>query len=134
MKLTFGLTALAGLSLLAMSANAQTRNLSLVEGTACAYLSAQIEESGQVNEELLNEISDAQASNGGRGNKTLVSNLSFHREQLVLKRQILIQEYAQRCSTGKMTATNLRRICRTDSGPFDFSKTVFCKPLIDAGL
>jgi len=109
----------------------QAKNLTLVEGTACAYLSQEIEKSGDINNQLLNEISDADAKDG-KANRRLVDRLSFHRDKLVDRRSMLISDYQLKCSTGQMSYPQLRQICTSVGNNFDFSQTVFCKPYREA--
>ncbi|MEQ8179894.1 MAG: hypothetical protein RIC52_02820 [Amphiplicatus sp.] len=117
------------------------RQLTLVEGSACAFLSHQIETQGVRNESILNNLGDAQVEAAANRSKKATADaakaadrLAYHYEQVVALRKSWIDDYEQTCTLGRMSLTDLKRVCRTDSGAFDFSKTSFCKPLRDAGL
>ncbi len=117
------------------------RQLTLVEGAACAFLSYQIEAQGLKNEFILNELGDAQIDAAANTSKQATAEavkradrIAYHYEQMVALRKLWIDDFERTCSRGQMNLADLKRVCRTDSVAFDFSKTSFCKPLMEAGL
>ncbi len=106
---------------------------SLVEGAVCAHLASQIEDLGERNERLLEEISKAQVK-AGSGDASEAFDLSAQRSALVSLRREWINEYEVKCASARLSVTNLKKICRTDAPKFDLGGSVFCNPLEEAGL